>query len=61
MFHGIASPVAADTFLYADGGLARYEDDARARRLKQLEKIAAPLRAAGIRVDVSTDWDFPPH
>ncbi|MEP7243762.1 MAG: universal stress protein [Gammaproteobacteria bacterium] len=61
LFHGIGQRVAADAFLYADGGLRKFEQDTRARQLKDLERIATPLRKEGLTVQVCADWDFPAH
>lgn len=61
LFHGIGSRVAADAFPDAEGGLERFEQDTRARHLKQLERIATPLRKDGLTVQVCADWDFPAH
>jgi universal stress protein E len=59
LFHGIATPLAPDTSVYMDGGLAEVERMMRAKYLAQLEALAVPLRRDGLNVNVSTEWDFP--
>jgi universal stress protein E len=59
LFHGIATPAYADEFSYADGSLADIERSTRTRFVRQLEAVAVRLRAGGLKVAVSSDWDFP--
>jgi universal stress protein E len=61
LFHAIAIPVSADAYLYANGGLAKFERTAQARHVEELERIAARLRREGLTVRVAADWDFPAH
>ncbi len=61
LFHAIAFPVAADPFLYANGGLSKFETNTRKRALQKLDTIAKRLRHQRLRIRVAADWDFPVH
>jgi universal stress protein E len=61
LFHAIAVPVAADPYLYAQGGFESFERQVRDSHLEQLERIAQRLRSGGLRVRVAADWDYPVH
>lgn len=61
LFHAIAVPVAAEPYLYVNGGLKKFESSRRKRSLEQLENIANRLRQEKLRVRVAADWDFPVH
>lgn len=61
LFHAITEPVAVDAVAFANVGLIGFEKKQRARHLKRLESMAAPLRRTGLSVTVAADWDFPVH
>ncbi len=61
LFHAIAVPVAAEPYLYKDGGLDKFQRDLRQAHLDRLERIAARLRHARLKVQVDADWDYPVH
>jgi len=61
LFHALTSPVYTDTVLAGDKGLGDLERDLRQRVLRRLETIAGRLRAHGIKVTVSAEWDYPAH
>jgi universal stress protein E len=60
LFHGISSPLYIDAYSYEES-IQRIEDRARNQYTARLEKIAAGLRADGLKVDVSATWDFPTY
>jgi len=59
LFHGIAVPVAAEAYVYTNGGMRDYQRKTRARYLERLEAIAARLRGEGLKVKVGAVWDYP--
>lgn len=59
LFHGIATPVYADAYSFQGKALDSLERDRRASHLAELEKLAQPLRAQGLTVAVSAQWDYP--
>jgi universal stress protein E len=61
LFHGITEPVMSETYLFGNGELRKLKRETRAEYVAKLEKVAVPLRAEGIDVSVSADWDFPAH
>lgn len=63
LFHAIAATVAAEPYLYAQGGFAKHERQVRQRHLDALEKLAAGLRRKHrkLKVRVDADWDYPVH
>jgi universal stress protein E len=63
LFHAIAEPVAAEPFLYSQGGFRRYERTVRAQHLARLERLAAGLRRAHrkLKLRVEAEWDYPVH
>jgi universal stress protein E len=58
LFHGISAPLYVDTYAEAES-VPQLERKTREGFIKQLEAIAAKLRAQGLRVSVSAAWDFP--
>jgi universal stress protein E len=61
LFHALTAPMYADAFALEGQSLQQTQRHWRDRVLKQLEKLAAPLRAAGLNVAVASDWDFPAY
>lgn len=61
LFHAITTPLYVDAFALEGLGLKDAQKKWRDRVLGQLEKLAAPLRAEGVNVEVSCDWDFPAY
>jgi universal stress protein E len=61
LFHAISEPVYLDAFLLEGMTLEQTQKQWRARLVKKLEKHAAQLRAEGLSVDVSCEWDFPAY
>ena len=61
LFHGIDTPVFTDAFNYSRRSFTEFERGTRQRYLADLERHAAALRKSGIKVTVSSDWDFPAH
>ncbi len=61
LFHGITQIIPTESFTYGKRKLADVEREIRARHLAALERSARRLRAAGLRVSIAADWDFPPH
>ncbi|HMA11881.1 MAG TPA: universal stress protein [Steroidobacteraceae bacterium] len=61
LFHAISEPVYLDAFLLEGLTLEQTQKQWRDRLLKKLGKHAAELRASGLTVDVSCEWDFPAY
>lgn len=61
VFHAITERLSADACAYLKGGIVEAEQSRRKQYVDQLEKIAAPLRKAGLIVDVSVKWDYPAY
>ena len=63
LFHAIAVPVAAEPYLYKDGGLDKFEQSLRQSHLDRLEDRAAKLRNGNGKLNVraDADWDYPVH
>jgi universal stress protein E len=61
LFHGLATPVYADTYPARERGLSALEEDLRQKALRRLEAIADRLRLHSIKVTVSAEWDHPAH
>lgn len=61
LFHAIAEPVYLDAFLLEGMTLEQTQKQWRDRLVKKLEKHADELRAEGLAVDVSCEWDFPAY
>ncbi len=60
LFHAIATPLYVDAYS-PEISLQQIEKNTRDQRIGMLEKVAAPLRARGLAVDVSATWDFPTY
>lgn len=61
LFHAISQPLPVDSLMFLGEGLGKFQHSERARYLKRLEAIAAPLRQEGLKVSVTAEWDFPAH
>jgi len=61
LFHALAMPVAADPYLYVDGGLEQFERRTRERAVEKLERMAEGLRGKTLEVRADADWDYPVH
>ena len=61
LFHALCTPLYMDAYNIAGQSLQQMQKEWRERALAQLEKLAAPLRAAGIKVAVASQWDFPAY
>jgi len=63
LFHAIAVPVAAEPYLYAEGGFRNFERDVRQKHVDQLERLADRLRRRHrkLKLRVDADWDYPIH
>lgn len=61
LFHGLTTPVYADTDQAREQGLRSLEEDLRQKALRRLEAIADRLRVHSIKVTVSAEWDYPAH
>jgi universal stress protein E len=59
LFHGISTPLYVDCYGPSSSELPAIERNARTRTLASLEKIAARMRLAHIKVTVAAEWDFP--
>jgi universal stress protein E len=58
LFHAISTPLYIDAYS-PEISVRQIERQTRQECVDSLEKIAAPLRAKGLKVDVSATWDFP--
>jgi universal stress protein E len=61
LFHALSTPIQLDALTYAGRELREAERKIRARALADLDRTAARLRRAGIRVIVAAEWDFPAY
>jgi len=61
LFHDLSTPVYIDTLNGSGKPLAEQTRAMRARVLRQLERLAQPLRKRGLKVTTAAAWDFPPH
>lgn len=61
LFHAISGPLAVDALMFAGEDAGKFQAAERARCLKRLENMAAPLRRGGLKVTVAAEWDFPAH
>ncbi len=61
LFHDLSTPVYVDAVYGSGKPIAEQTRAMRARALRQLERLAQPLRARGLRVTTAAAWDFPPH
>lgn len=61
LFHDIATLVPVEGLGTAGYTLRRLKAGSRRGALDTLERIAAPLRARGLKVSTGAVWDYPPH
>ncbi len=61
LFHSIYSPYVAGEQFYSPKDLQRDIEAAVKARKRELERLAAPLTAAGIAAHVRVRWDYPIH
>ena len=59
LFHAISEPIHVDAALMTGKPLRQFEKEWRDRNLERLEKLATPLRARGLKVTTTCDWDHP--
>jgi nucleotide-binding universal stress UspA family protein len=59
LFHGITERLSADVVLFREDGLPGAERAVRTRYCNKLEAVAQRLRATGLKVNVTAEWDFP--
>lgn len=59
LFHGIADRLSADAYIFQEGGLVGAERSMRACYRASLETLAARLRALGLKVNATAEWDYP--
>ncbi len=60
LFHDISNPVFIDV-IGMRAELRALMREGRHAALTGLERLAAPLRATGLRVHTSAEWDYPAH
>lgn len=60
LFHDLATPVFVEG-LGPHNSMRAVMREGRRTALAGLEKLAAPLRARGLKVSTLTDWDYPAH
>lgn len=60
LFHGITERLSADV-AFLQGGLIGVQRSVRARYRNRLEALARRLRDEGLKVNATTEWDFPVH
>jgi universal stress protein E len=61
LFHALTTPMYLDAYNVEGQSLREAQKQWRERAIAQLAKLAAPLRAAGIDVEVDCTWDFPAY
>ena len=61
LFNAISSPVYLDLQPLSGHTLQQLRRESLDLRTRQLEKLAARARKAGVTADVAVQWDFPPH
>ncbi len=59
LFHVIDVPVYVDGMAAANSWIGEMQQQARTRATQKLERIAARLRACGLRVGTAVRWDYP--
>jgi universal stress protein E len=61
LFHAITLPLYVDAFALEGKSIADVQKELKQRTLQALEKHAQRLRALGLVVATSCDWDFPAY
>lgn len=59
LFHAICEPLFVDAALMTGKPLKKIEDEWQERHVERLERLAARLRADGIKVTTACEWDHP--
>jgi universal stress protein E len=59
LFHGITERLSAGAAYFQEGGLVGVERALRAHYHDKLEALAQRLRDTGLKVNATTEWDFP--
>lgn len=61
LFHALSNPLYIDVAEYQGVTLSKFEHTEYARAAARLEVLAKRLEKAGVRVESTVEWDFPPH
>ena len=61
IFHALSNPFYIDVAEFEGVTLSQLEKTEHARAAARLEVVARRFAHAGVRVDSSVQWDFPPH
>lgn len=61
LYHALSEPLQVAAFLSTRASLLAVERKMRDRSLAELERTARRLRARGIEVSTSVEWDFPAY
>jgi universal stress protein E len=61
LFHDLATPVYIESLVDSGETVASLTRQARTHAVRQLERMAEPLRRRGVKVHTAAVWDFPPY
>ena len=61
LFHAITTPIYADLYIQGERSAKGIEQKVHAQVCKRLDTIAQRLRAPGIQIAVTAEWDFPAY
>jgi len=61
LFHALSNPLYIDVAEFEGVTLSKLEHTEYARAAARLEVLANRLEKAGVRVEATVEWDFPPH
>jgi len=61
LFHALSNPLYIDVAEIEGLTLSQLEQTERARAAARLGKLAERMQKAGVRVESTVEWDFPPH
>ena len=61
LFHDLANPIAIEALESPGYTLKSLKANTREPAIEGLERLAAPLRARGLRVSIAAAWDYPPY
>jgi universal stress protein E len=61
LFHALSNPLYIDVAEYQGVNLSRLEHTGYARAAARLEVLAKRFAKAGVPVESTVEWDFPPH
>ena len=61
LFHAMTEPLAVEALLMAGMSVQKFQDEQRQRQVKQLERLAEPMRSHGLKVATCAEWDYPAH